>query len=377
MRPQDVLSEAKRAVHISLDDSAHTLCTEHADVREGAAYEVETPDGWHCSLRGVHCAKCAAFLGVSLESMERRDSTRSASERRETLDMLSDFWHQSRGVRLSSPATQWLEGARAAARRAARAADSTDAAPNSPPAATAPPSEPSLPPPALVAPMPLPAPGITAAPEAAAEAEAHTDVSDPLALEPAHEPAAEAAAESATESAAESASESEPAVGPATGTAPSEAPSEAEPPVSVGQIYLGIRYLRVVDALRERPVASIVPILCKGCDRTLSYTDQLLCTRRRWGFGRNSPEPACFVNSVVRAHVEVRGRYEETLAQGLMDMSDVYCKCGKQVGYMFREDKTPNQRNLNQVGRMGLVCSTFRVATYQLMPPHAKVHGGS
>ena len=68
-------------------------------------------------------------------------------------------------------------------------------------------------------------------------------------------------------------------------------------------------------------------------------------------------------------------RYEEMLAQGLMDMSDIFCKCGKQVGYMFRADKTPNRRNLNQVGRMGLVCSTFAVAPYQLS--HAKVYASA
>ena len=45
----------------------------------------------------------------------------------------------------------------------------------------------------------------------------------------------------------------------------------------------------------------------------------------------------------------------------------------RQVGYMFRADKTPSRRNLNQIGRMGLVCSRFRVATYQLS--HAGVFG--
>ena len=53
-------------------------------------------------------------------------------------------------------------------------------------------------------------------------------------------------------------------------------------------------------------------------------------------------------------------------------MADVHCKCGKQVGYMFCADRTPARRNLNQVGRMGLVVSTFSVAPYQL--PHAKVY---
>lgn len=64
--------------------------------------------------------------------------------------------------------------------------------------------------------------------------------------------------------------------------------------------------------------------------------------------------------------MEVRSCYEETLAQGLMEMSDVYCKCGCQVGYAFRDDKTGQGRNLNQVGRFGLVCSALRVAPYQL-----------
>ena len=45
------------------------------------------------------------------------------------------------------------------------------------------------------------------------------------------------------------------------------------------------RYLRLIDAHSCQSVDSRVPILCNMCDRTLSYTDQLLCTRRRWGFG--------------------------------------------------------------------------------------------
>jgi len=142
--------------------------------------------------------------------------------------------------------------------------------------------------------------------------------------------------------------------------------------LAVEQLYLGSRYLRLLDAVHNRPVGEIVPIVCRHCERTLSYTDQLLCTRRRWGFGRGTPEPACFVNSLVRSNVEVRGIYEEMLAQGLMLMSDVYCRCGKQVGYMFRADKTPNKCNLNQIGRMGLVCSTFAVAPYQMS--HSKVY---
>ena len=138
------------------------------------------------------------------------------------------------------------------------------------------------------------------------------------------------------------------------------------PPRAPCQIFLGIRYLRLVDARSMRPVLPLVPLLCRGCDRALSYTDQLLCTKRRWGFGAGAPENACFMNALVDGNFEVRGEYEEHLAQGLMDMADVYCKCGKQVGYKFCRDKTPNGRNLNQVGRYGLVTSCFQRGSFQL-----------
>ena len=43
-----------------------------------------------------------------------------------------------------------------------------------------------------------------------------------------------------------------------------------------------------------------------------------------------------------------------------------------QVGYKFVADKTATGRNQNQVGRFGLVCSRFNLATYQLS--HSKLH---
>jgi hypothetical protein len=49
-----------------------------------------------------------------------------------------------------------------------------------------------------------------------------------------------------------------------------------------------------------------------------------------------------------------------------MQMADVHCRCGKPVGYAFCGDKTPDRRNLHQVGRFGLVASRFRVAPYKL-----------
>jgi len=137
---------------------------------------------------------------------------------------------------------------------------------------------------------------------------------------------------------------------------------ETEETVPVDQVYLGARYLRVLDAHRSEPVEGPLPLLCRGCSRPLSYTDQLLCTNRRWGFGSSVPEPACFMNSVIGANVQVGPRYEEHLAQGRMEMADVYCQCGIQVGYKFCADRTPSKRNLHQIGRYGLVCSTFRAA---------------
>jgi len=140
----------------------------------------------------------------------------------------------------------------------------------------------------------------------------------------------------------------------------------------VDQIYLGSRYLRLLDAHHYRPLHEVVPLLCAACDRTISYADQLLCTKRRWGLGGELPEAACFVNGIVSSSIEVRPSYEEHLAQGLMEMADVYCKCGTQVGYKFCADKTPTGRNQNQVGRYGLVCSRFTVAAYELS--HSRLH---
>ena len=151
--------------------------------------------------------------------------------------------------------------------------------------------------------------------------------------------------------------------------APSAGEMTSDGDALVGQIMLGQRYLRLVDAHTDRVLTPLVPLLCLACERHLSFTDQLLCTRRRWGFGGTVPQPACFMNSLVGSNVEVRRTYDEQLAQGLMLMADVFCRCGAQVGYRFCGDKTPNGRNLHQVGRYGLVCSTIAVAPYRIIHP--------
>ena len=64
-RSQDVLSDADRAVDVSLDDCCHTLCVEIADVIEGGRSHDVTSDGvWQYAVTPLRCATCKAFLGV-------------------------------------------------------------------------------------------------------------------------------------------------------------------------------------------------------------------------------------------------------------------------------------------------------------------------
>eukprot|EP00325_Prymnesiales_sp_UTEX-LB-985_P026274 CAMPEP_0174733160 /NCGR_PEP_ID=MMETSP1094-20130205/60780_1 /TAXON_ID=156173 /ORGANISM="Chrysochromulina brevifilum, Strain UTEX LB 985" /LENGTH=383 /DNA_ID=CAMNT_0015935783 /DNA_START=121 /DNA_END=1272 /DNA_ORIENTATION=+ len=256
VRPQDILNDTQHAAAVSLDDSAHTICTESADVIEAESHAFETIDGWHYGFTGIRCRQCTVFLGVKLKTVRHKHIVHAHS-------IPPDF----RGVRVSNPAEVWLSSALAAR---------------------------------LL--------------------EAEED-----------------------------------------GIEDDDSDEEAE--VRVEQIFLGVRYLRVLDAQRNQPADERIALLCRECSREISHTDQLLCANRRWGFGNSLPEAACFMNSVVGTSVQVRGQYEEHLAQGRMDMADVFCKCGAQVGYKFCADRTPTKRNLNQVGRFGLVCSTFRAAS--------------
>ena len=57
------------------------------------------------------------------------------------------------------------------------------------------------------------------------------------------------------------------------------------------------------------PIQPVVPLLCVGCGSTLSYTDQIMCTKRRWGFGDGAPENACFMNSLVKGAFVVGDSY--------------------------------------------------------------------
>lgn len=146
--------------------------------------------------------------------------------------------------------------------------------------------------------------------------------------------------------------------------APSES-SVLQPTAPVGtlvwleQCYLGARYLRLLDAHTDVPVHAVMPLLCTGCGRTLTFTDQLLCVKRRWGFNASPPERACYVNSLCKANIKRRADpFEEQLAQGRMDMDDVFCACGKQARRCARARGAGNSRT------RALIPTHFPTATH-------------
>lgn len=146
--------------------------------------------------------------------------------------------------------------------------------------------------------------------------------------------------------------------------------------VPVAQFFLGIRYLRVLDSggRHRKPMFAAAPIICAEpmCRNVLSYADMILDCNRRWGLGDGPPERAMFMNTLSVGSYSIRNRHEHRLAQGLFDMADVHClKCGKAVGYAFLKDKSEEQRNINQVGRFGLVCSQVSLANDEKVWVHS------
>lgn len=67
------------------------------------------------------------------------------------------------------------------------------------------------------------------------------------------------------------------------------------------------------------------------------------------------------MNSVEEEQVTVGQPYQEHLGQGPFMMADVWCKCGKQVGYKFIKDRSASGRNKHHIGRFGLVNSCVEI----------------
>jgi len=141
--------------------------------------------------------------------------------------------------------------------------------------------------------------------------------------------------------------------------------------VQVGQYYFGTRYIRLLDASplglgRRGSAHPVTPIICAStsCNCILSYSDMILDCNRRWSLGDGIPERAIFMNALCDGSFFMRNQREHRLAQGVFDMSDIHCKgCGLQVGYAFIRDKSEEERNINQVGRYGLVSSRIGLKT--------------
>eukprot|EP00756_Hemistasia_phaeocysticola_P005101 Hpha_TRINITY_DN1316_c0_g1::TRINITY_DN1316_c0_g1_i1::g.93362::m.93362 len=145
-------------------------------------------------------------------------------------------------------------------------------------------------------------------------------------------------------------------------------PGAASWPLALRLSFIGLRYTRLVDMQSGRSVLRRTPLHCTGCSEVMSWTDTFLCTKRRWGFGDGPSQGACYV-SAVSSTVIAKTQREERLAQGRFLMEDLHCICGKQIGYKFVRDLSRDQRNINQVGRYGLVASCFRLGIPTLDPP--------
>ena len=342
VRPQDLLKETEHAAQIALDDCEVTLCTEHADVREAEARDVQT-DAWLYKIVGVRCKKCDVFVGVKLQSMEMRpDALRQGGPSPSPFE--NSLLYEAHGVRASPPSPRWLSAVASNASGAKGGvgeplASSADALRTVSPTATSSlsssrpstPTTPSTPPtPVMIAarapttPTELP-PLPTELPPLPSMAYSSVWGNVPTVGEEGVDDDAHVSAPTDEEVAAMSLA-----------AAVAAAEERALAPLAVGQIYLGTRYLRLTDAHSNAPVAPLVPLLCRTCDAPLSYTDQLLCTRRRWGFD-GPPEPACFVNSLISQNVQVRTPFDlvseltpihKTPASRRMSLTWISSRCG-------------------------------------------------
>ena len=277
VRPQDLIEDGV-AAQVALDDCDTTLCMAEAKVRESDMHELET-DAWRYHIVSVRCVECDAFLGVAMKTMQLKPEVLRHDAPAHTMDDCLLF--ESRGLRASGPNPRWLAahcralgGAPVSALTGATACAGAQ----------------------LVGAV-LPLSAIASASAAMTSNASAARVSSALGMQEGEQRQEwnDGALPTLAEAAALSA-----------GVAAAAEEAAALAPIAVNQIFLGTRYLRLLDAHSNRPLSELVPLLCRACSAELSYTDQLLCTSRRWGFG-GPPEPACFMNSLVSANVKVSG----------------------------------------------------------------------
>ena len=286
VRPQDLIEDGV-AAQVALDDCDTTLCMAEAKVRESDMHELET-DAWRYQIVSVRCVECDAFLGVAMKTMQLKPEVLRHDAPAHTMDDCLLF--ESRGLRASGPNPRWLAAHCRALPDDVRGGGGGGAPVSALTGATA-----SAGAQLVGAVLPLSAMASASAAMTSNASAARVSSAPGMQEGEQRQEWNDGALPTLAEAAALSA-----------GVAAAAEEAAALAPIAVNQIFLGTRYLRLLDAHSNRPLSELVPLLCRACSAELSYTDQLLCTSRRWGFG-GPPEPACFMNSLVSANVKVSG----------------------------------------------------------------------
>jgi len=111
--------------------------------------------------------------------------------------------------------------------------------------------------------------------------------------------------------------------------------------------------------------APSISLKCTGgqrdaCGAILAKAYSVLSFQHSWNVGRGT-EIAWFIDNV--SNVQESQTYSKLLAQGPIDVANISClSCQAQVGWKFCADRQPNQPNAHQIGRYGLVLSSFRLS---------------
>lgn len=99
------------------------------------------------------------------------------------------------------------------------------------------------------------------------------------------------------------------------------------------------------------------------CGQALCSADSVLSRHHCWRPPGSSVEGAWYINEFLPGSVDVGQPSPRNLAQGSMETADVTCRaCGGYVGWKFAKD-LEGSRNVHQVGRFGLCCSSIQELT--------------
>lgn len=131
-----------------------------------------------------------------------------------------------------------------------------------------------------------------------------------------------------------------------------------------GGAFVCAAYVRRLDGLGPCEVPK--PLRCSGarggavCGQVLSDMNDVLSWHHSWSPPGGPVEDAWYVNSMVEGSAHVGPPRRRRLAQGPMEVADVFCSvCDGVVGWRFARDLDPAQTNRNQLGRFGICRSSI------------------